>query len=256
MGTEIFSLVGKCAVITGAAQGIGRAMALEMANAGAAVACFDVELALAQATADAIKKAGGKAVAIQCDVSSESAVPLAVAEAHRALGKINVMAHAAAIREPSGTVLDFDLATWNKVYAVAVGGAFLMSKACIPYMKQAGGGSIILIASQLGSVGAANRPAYCSSKGANIQLAKVLAIDHAADGIRANSLSPGAVATERLVHRYGTMDEARRIGGPKHVLGRLGEPEELGRAAVFLASDASSFMTGADLLVDGGYNAV
>jgi NAD(P)-dependent dehydrogenase (short-subunit alcohol dehydrogenase family) len=123
-------------------------------------------------------------------------------------------------------------------------------------MRAAGGGSIVLIASQLGSVGSPARPAYCSSKGAIIQLAKALAVDHGKDGIRANSLSPGGVETERLTYRYGTMDEARRVSAPKYLLNRLGQPEELGRAAVFLASDASSFMTGTDLLVDGGYNAV
>ena len=115
---------------------------------------------------------------------------------------------------------------------------------------------MILIASQLARVGAAARPAYCATKGALIQLARSLAIDHAAQGIRANTLSPGAIETRRMLQRHRDMDEARRTLGPKHVLGRLGKPEEIARAAVYLASDASSFMTGSDLLVDGGYTAV
>ena len=140
--------------------------------------------------------------------------------------------------------------------AVNVGGAFLMSRALLPAMITAGGGSIIHIASQLGSVAAEKRVVYCTSKGALIQLARAMAVDHAAANVRVNTLSPGAVETDRLVRRFGDMETARRIAGPKHLLGRLGQPDEIATAAVFLASDASRFMTGADLLVDGGYNAV
>jgi NAD(P)-dependent dehydrogenase (short-subunit alcohol dehydrogenase family) len=118
-----------------------------------------------------------------------------------------------------------------------------------------GGGSIIMIASQLGRVGSPGRAPYCATKGALIQLAKAMAMDHAAQRIRVTTLSPGAVETDRVVYRFGSMEKAREVAGPKHLLGRLGQPEEIASAAVFLASDASSFMTGADLLVDGGYNA-
>jgi NAD(P)-dependent dehydrogenase (short-subunit alcohol dehydrogenase family) len=130
-----------------------------------------------------------------------------------------------------------------------------MSRAILPAMIKAGGGSVIHIASQLGSVAGPRRAVYCATKGALIQLAKAMASDHAAQNIRVNTLSPGAVETDRLVKRFGDMDTARRIAGPKHLLQRLGQPDEIAQAAVFLASDASSFMTGADLLVDGGYNA-
>jgi NAD(P)-dependent dehydrogenase (short-subunit alcohol dehydrogenase family) len=123
-------------------------------------------------------------------------------------------------------------------------------------MVAGGGGSIIFIASQLGRVGSAGRAAYCATKGALIQLAKVIAADHAAQGIRANTLSPGAVETRRMLRLWKDMDEARRMMGPKHLLGRLGRPAEIAQAAVFLASEASSFMTGSDLLVDGGYTAI
>jgi len=97
---------------------------------------------------------------------------------------------------------------------------------------------------------------YCAAKGAVIQLAKAMAVDHAAHNIRVNSLSPGAVETERLVRRFGSIEEARRVAGPKHLLQRLGQPDEIAKAALFLASDAASFMTGADMVVDGGYNAI
>jgi NAD(P)-dependent dehydrogenase (short-subunit alcohol dehydrogenase family) len=131
-----------------------------------------------------------------------------------------------------------------------------VSKACLPIMIKGGGGSIILIASQLGRVASPGRAAYCATKGALIQLAKVMAADHAAQGVRVNTLSPGAVETDRLVRRWGDMAKAREIMAPKHLLGRLGQPDEIARAALFLASPASSFMTGADLLVDGGYTAI
>jgi NAD(P)-dependent dehydrogenase (short-subunit alcohol dehydrogenase family) len=123
-------------------------------------------------------------------------------------------------------------------------------------MIKAGGGAIIHIASQLGTVGTPGRVAYCSTKGALITMAKAMAADHAPQNIRVNTLSPGAVETDRMPLRFGTMDKARAALGPKHLMNRLGLPQEIAQAALFLASDASSFMTGSDLRVDGGYNAV
>jgi NAD(P)-dependent dehydrogenase (short-subunit alcohol dehydrogenase family) len=250
-----YSLAGKSAVVTGAGNGIGRAISLAFAEAGAAIACIDLDVQAAEATAAVAAKNGCQALPVNCDVSNEAEVEAA---AKTVLGKfptVHILVNGAASYDPNGTVLDLTLSDWNRVFAVNVGGAFLMSRAILPAMIAAGGGSIILIASQLGSVAAARRAAYCSTKGALIQLAKAMATDHAAQKIRVNALSPGAVETERLVKRFGDMETARRTAGPKHLLQRLGQPEEIALAAVFLASDASSFMTGADLLVDGGYNA-
>lgn len=241
-----YSLKDKSAIVTGAAGGIGSAIAKAFKDAGAQVACVDLS----------VDKIGRDYLPIRCDVSSEPETKAAVATIAKTLGGIHVLVNAAAMRDPTATVTDLDLAAWNKVFAVNVGGAYLMSRWAIPHMVKAGGGSIIHIASQLGTVGTPGRVAYCSTKGALITMAKAMAADHAAQKIRVNTLSPGAVETERMPLRFGTMKKARQVMGPKHLLGRLGMPDEIAAAALFLASDASSFMTGSNLLVDGGYNAV
>ena len=239
-------LDGRAAIVTGAGGGIGGAIARAFMTAGAKVACVDLETA----------RAPQGVLAIKCDVSSEAETQKAVEQAAKAFGGLHVLVNAAAMRDPSASVTELDLAAWNRVFAVNVGGAFLMSRWAIPHMVAAGGGSIIHIASQLGTVGTPGRVAYCSTKGALITMAKAMAADHAAQNIRVNTLSPGAVETDRMPLRYGTMEKARAALGPKHLLNRLGQPEEIAAAALFLASDASSFITGADLLVDGGYSAI
>ena len=245
-------LQGKAAIVTGAGGGIGRAISIAFAQAGARVACVDLNLKNAE---ESVRLAGEGTVAIQCDVSSEPDTKAAVERAAKAFGRLDILLNGAAMTDPSATVLDLDLAAWNKVFATNVGGAFLMSRWAIPHMAAAGGGSIIHIASQLGTVGTPGRVAYCSTKGALITMAKAMAADHAAQKIRVNTLSPGAVETDRML-RFGSMDKARAALGPKHLMQRLGQPREIAQAALFLASDASSFMTGSNLLVDGGYNAV
>ena len=242
--TEKFSLQGKCAIVTGAAGGIGGAIVGAFRAAGARVAGVDLEAAKVQAD-----------LAIRCDVASETETQAAVERAASAFGALHILVNTAATRDPSATVTDLDLASWNRVFAVNVGGAYLMSRWCVPHIARSGGGSIIHIASQLGTVGTPGRVAYCSTKGALITMAKAMAADHAPQKIRVNTLSPGAVETERML-RFGSMEKARELLGPKHLMNRLGQPQEIAQAAVFLASDASSFMTGANLLVDGGYNAI
>ncbi|MGH7115513.1 MAG: SDR family NAD(P)-dependent oxidoreductase [Stellaceae bacterium] len=250
------SLSGKAALVSGAAGGIGRAISQAFAEAGAAVACCDIDLAGAAETARLVEEAGGRALAQRCDVSLESDTRAAAAAAQSAFGRLDILVSGAAPHDAGGTILETDLGEWERVVAVNLTGSFLLSRAVLPLMIAGAGGSIILIASQLGRVGSAGRAAYCATKGALIQLAKVMAIDHAGQNIRVNTLSPGAVETERIVRRYGSFAAARAAIGPKHVQGRLGQPREIAAAAVFLAGDGASFITGSDLLVDGGYTAI
>jgi NAD(P)-dependent dehydrogenase (short-subunit alcohol dehydrogenase family) len=251
-----FTLEKKVAIVVGAANGIGRATALAFAAAGARVACADVEEPGAKTTAADIEKGGGQALPVHLDVTDGASCRAAVAAVAERFGGLDVLMYGAADSDRTATVLELDEAAWDRVIRINLTGAFLMVKAAIPAMIARGGGSIILIASQLGRVGSPGRAPYCATKGALIQLAKVLAADHAAHGIRANTISPGAIETRRMLRRWKDMDEARKMMGPKHLLGRIGRPDEIARAAVYLASDASAFMTGSDLLIDGGYTAI
>jgi NAD(P)-dependent dehydrogenase (short-subunit alcohol dehydrogenase family) len=256
MDERLFRLDGRAGLVVGAGSGIGRAIALAFGSAGAIVGCVDMAEENAKATMREIIAAGGKSEAITCDVTNETEVNAAVARFVAACGSPRILVNGAAADDPTGTILELPPAEWARTLAVNLTGAYLMSRAILPHMIAAGGGSIIHIASQMGRVGSAGRPAYCATKGALIQLAKVMAADHAGQNIRVNTLSPGAIETRRMVLRFGDMETARKTSGPLHLLKRLGQPDEIAAAAIFLASDASSFMTGADLLVDGGYTAV
>jgi NAD(P)-dependent dehydrogenase (short-subunit alcohol dehydrogenase family) len=249
-------LTGKVALVSGAGGGIGRAISLAFAESGAAVTCCDIDAPSVEETARLVQTAGGRAVARRCDVAVEAETSALAEAAHGAFGRLDILVSGAATHDVGGAVLETSLTEWERVLAVNLTGSFLLSRAALPWMIAGGGGSIILIASQLGRVGSAGRAAYCATKGALIQLAKVMAIDHAAQNVRVNTLSPGAVETQRILHRYGSFESAREKLGAKHLLGRLGQPQEIAAAAVFLASDAASFVTGSDLLVDGGYTAV
>lgn len=251
MNGQAHPLEGKVAVVVGAAGGICSSISRHFSEAGAKVACVD--RAAPEAVVDQIKSVGGEGLAIACDITQIEATQKAAHVVETRWGRVDVLVNGASADDPTASILELSPEMWNHIFAVNVTGPYLMSRAVLPLMIAGGGGTIIHIASQLGHVGSAGRPAYCATKGALLQLTKAMAADHAPDGVRVNSLSPGAVETHRMVIRHGSMENARRMSGPKHLLGRLGLPDEIARAAVFLASEAASFITGTDLLVDGGY---
>jgi NAD(P)-dependent dehydrogenase (short-subunit alcohol dehydrogenase family) len=249
-------LQGDVAFITAAGRGIAAATAIRFAAEGAAVACVDIDGTAAEATAGKITGGGGRALAIGCDAAEEAAIKDAVERAAVAFGKLTLVMNAAAAADRDGDVVDLPTADWQRALAVNLTSYFLVCKYAVPHLRRAGGGSIINVASQLGSVVVPKRPAYVTTKAAVIQLSKSMAVDFAKDNIRVNSLSPGAIETGRLLARWPTMEAARAGMAPRHPIGRLGLPDEIADAALFLASRDSRFMTGADLVVDGGYTAV
>src|SRR5260370_22765200 len=201
-------LAGKAALISGAGGGICRAIAVAFAKEGAAIACIDIDPASAAETARLVAEAGGRSLSQACDVASESQTREVAEAAHRAFGRLDILVSGAAPHDRSGTIVEITPADWQRVLDINLTGAFLLSRAVLPIMIAVGGGSVIFIASQLGRVGNAGRAAYCATKGGLIQLAKVMAIAHPPHNIPVNTLSPGAVETQRTLNRYGSLSTA------------------------------------------------
>jgi NAD(P)-dependent dehydrogenase (short-subunit alcohol dehydrogenase family) len=246
-------LAGRVALVTGGGGEIGGAISRRFAAEGAAVAVADIEPAKADAVAHAILDGGGRAHALAADVANEASAEAAVAATVKTFGKLTTLVNVAATVTPDGTVETLSLAQWNDAIGVNLTGAFLMCKFAVPQLRRACGGSIINIASQLGHLGVPLRSPYCTTKAALIHFTRILAMDHAVDGIRANTISPGFILTERSSRRTGGKEKARAINGPRHLLNRPGEPEEIADGALYLASDEAAFVTATDLLIDGGY---
>lgn len=244
-------LDGKVCLVTGAGRGIGRAIARRFAAAGGRLAILDRNSGDLTDVAEEIEGC----LPVVCDVGDAAQVEAAIAEVARAFGRLDVLVNNAAAPTAYVAVPELSLAVWEETLRVNLTAAFLFCKYGIPLMRLHGGGAIINIASQLARVSAPRRAAYSATKGALVAFTKGLAIDHAAEGIRANTLSPGATMTQRLTERHGSEFAVEAELGPLHLLGRVARPEEIAEGAVFLASDAASFMTGADLLIDGGYTA-
>ncbi len=248
-------LGGSTAIITGGGGAIGGAIARLFAQEGARVLVADLRGGAAATVAGAISAAGGKAVGCETDVSEPASALAAVDAAVSEFGALSVLVHVAAAVTPDASVVDLDLADWNQAFAVNLTGPFLMCKYAVPHITESGGGAIVNIASQLGTMGVPLRSAYCTTKAALIHLTRILAMEVASANIRVNSISPGVINTPRIMRRWSSPEEMQRNRGPTHLLGRVGKPDEVARAALYLASDDSSFTTAADLLVDGGYGA-
>jgi NAD(P)-dependent dehydrogenase (short-subunit alcohol dehydrogenase family) len=249
-------LVGKVALITGAGSGIGRAAAGIFAAEGATVVVADVVSDAAAETVDGIEAAGGRALAVTVDVSVEGEAQEAVRRAVQDCGALHVLFNNAGIfPSDDGGLLDTPPATWDRVMAVNLRGVWLCSRAAVPAMIAAGGGSIVNVASFVALMGAATaQVAYTASKGGVLAFTRELAVEYARRNVRANALCPGPIETPLLAELLA--DPERRNRRMVHIpMGRLGRPEEVARAALFLASDESSFMTGSALVVDGGITA-
>ncbi|HDQ72994.1 MAG TPA: SDR family oxidoreductase [Chloroflexi bacterium] len=247
-------ITGKCALITGGASGIGRATALLFAREGAAVAVADLDEAGGEAVVQEIVDGGGRAIFVLCNVSRavdcRRAVQLTVDE----LGGLDILFNNAGIIRRTD-VLSTSEETWDQVMAVNVKSIFLMSKYAIPVMEKAGGGAIVNTGSGWGLTGGRNAVSYCASKGAVVNMTRAMALDHGAQNIRVNCVCPGDTDTGML------RSEARQLGASAdeflaeaaaRPLRRIGQPEDIAQAVLYLASDASAFVTGATLVVDGG----
>jgi len=248
----------KTAIVTGAAMGLGEAIARRFAEEGARVACVDVRAEPNRAVAQAIRAAGGDAVALEGDVATAADTASLAEAVLTRFGRIDILVNNAGILPSRETILDTSEADWDETMRVNAKGVFLMSRAVLPAMLRQGGGAIVNLSSITGVVGLPIRPAYSASKGAIAILTKQMAVDFGPHRIRVNALCPSFVITN--INR-AMFERMRAEGAPwerlldQHLLRRLGEPRDVANAALFLASDEAAWITGVALPVDGGYSA-
>lgn len=246
-------VAGKVALVTGAALGIGRACAVRLAQEGAAVALTDVLDADGEALADEIRASGGRARYWRLDVRDEEQVAQVLAEVKSEFGNVTVLVNNAGIGGPQKPTHEILSEEWDALMAVNVKGVFFLTKHALPQMFEAGTGSIVNMSSIYGLVGAPDAPAYHASKGAVTLMSKTDALLYAPRGIRVNSVHPGFIRTP-LVER--SLDPTALGAIAKlHPLGRIGEADDVAHGVVYLASDEAKFVTGSELVIDGGYTA-
>jgi 2-keto-3-deoxy-L-fuconate dehydrogenase len=248
-------LKDRIAVVTGAGSGIGRASALLFAREGAFVALVDRDEAGMRETLDAVRDANGQASVHQGDVGDGDFSRATVEEVVSHHGKLDVLMTAAGW-SCGGTVVTTDPSDWDAVFRTHVGGTWLWARAAVPQMQRKGKGSIVTVASQLAIAGGKGNSAYIAAKGAIISLTRTMAVDFATDGIRVNAIAPGAIDTpllNRSFARHADFEKVRETSRNRHAMKRFGQAEEVAEAALYLASDASSFTTGTVMAVDGGW---
>jgi NAD(P)-dependent dehydrogenase (short-subunit alcohol dehydrogenase family) len=248
------ALTNKVAIVTGGASGIGRATAVLFAQEGAAVAIPDINPEQGQSAVAEIEAAGGKAIFIACNVAQAEDCRRAVEQTVAAFGGVHILFNNAGIIRRAN-VIDTTEEEWDRVMAVNVKSIFLMSKYAIPYMEKAGGGSIINTSSGWGLKGGGDAVSYCASKGAVTNMTRAMAIDHGKQNIRVNAICPGDTDTPMLrneARQLGEVEEKFLAESAQRPLGRYAQPIEIAQAVLYLASEASSYVTGTALVVDGG----
>ena len=250
------SLDGKAAIVTGAGSGIGRAIATLFAEEGARVAVVDVSESDGKETVELLRKRGGDAIFIQGDISNSAIVKRIVETTVKKYERVDILCNNAGV-ESMGSILEITEENWDKVMSINLKGVFLCSKHSVPKMVENGGGVIINIASVLGLIGSKGEAAYCASKGGIISLTRAMALYFAPHNIRVNCICPGSVLTptfKRVMTSLGDYEAAFQRNLDKIPLKRIAEPEEIAYAALYLASEKASYITGSVLVIDGGWS--
>jgi NAD(P)-dependent dehydrogenase (short-subunit alcohol dehydrogenase family) len=251
-------VAGKIALVTGGASGLGAESARRLAREGAAVMLTDLAADVGEAIVAEIVAAGGRAAFLAHDVTSEGDWARVVSGAVERYGRLDILVNNAGVSGGPFELMTHTAEDWRRILSVNLDGVFFGLRHAGPAIAESGGGSVINLSSILGKVAMPGAAAYCASKGAVLMLTKAAALEWAPLGIRVNSIHPGFIDTPMVsgaLHRAENGNELREMIISRHALGRLGEPREIADAVVFLASDESSFMTGSELVVDGGYTA-